>query len=348
MMTPGVFLVSAAMTATLIASAALFATARIAPEEAGPSAGIHAANKRLGRGINLGNALEAPKEGEWGVTLQAEHFQAIKQAGFNTVRVPIKWSAHAQAEAPCTIDRSFAERIDWVIDQVLANQLNIIINVHHYEEMDADPDRHLPRLVRLWEQIANRCKDRPAAVYFELFNEPHDKLLPDKWNAAIPPLLKAVRQSNPTRPVIVGPAQYNSIWALDKLELPGDDKSLIVTVHFYEPFEFTHQGASWVKGADKWKGKRWLGGVADQTAVRKQLEKAAAWAKKHDRPIFLGEFGAFQAAAMDSRARWTQFVAREAEQLGFSWAYWEFCSGFGAYDLQAQAWRGPLKAALLE
>jgi endoglucanase len=77
------------------------------------------------------------------------------------------------------------------------------------------------------------------------------------------------------------------------------------------------------------------------------LEKAAAWAKAHARPLFLGEFGAYQAADMDSRARWTRFVTREAERLGFSWAYWEFCAGFGAYDPQADVWREALKAALL-
>src|SRR5262249_25372639 len=65
---------------------------------------IHAANKQLGRGINLGNALEAPKEGAWGVTLRPEYFQAIRQAGFATVRLPVKWSAHSQTSAPYTID----------------------------------------------------------------------------------------------------------------------------------------------------------------------------------------------------------------------------------------------------
>ena len=58
--------------------------------------------------------------------------------------------------------------------------------------------------------------------------------------------------------------------------------------------------------------------------------------------MFLGEFGAFQGADMESRAQWTRFVAREAEKCGFSWAYWEFCSGFGAYDPKAESWRdGP-------
>jgi endoglucanase len=307
---------------------------------------ITAANKKLGRGINLGNALEAPKEGDWGVTLQADYFQAIKEAGFDSVRLPVRWSAHAKAEAPYAIDAKFAERVDWAIDQALANKLNIIVNVHHYGEMDADPDKHLPRLIGLWEQIAARYKDRPAQVYFEPLNEPHDKLTADKWNAAIPKLLAAIRKTNPSRPVIVGPVQWNSIAALDKLELPKDDRNLIVTVHFYEPFQFTHQGAPWVQGADKWKGKKWIGSDAEQAAVKKSFDQAAAWGKTHERPIFLGEFGAFEGADLESRAQWTKAVARAAEQHGFSWAYWEFCSGFGAYDPKAKTWREALKTAL--
>ena len=315
---------------------------------AGQEKDAHAANRRLGRGMNLGNALEAPKEGEWGVTLHADYFRAIKAAGFDTVRLPVKWSAHAAKQAPYTIEPKFAERVDWAVDQALANKLNIIVNVHHYSEMDTDPDAHLPRLVGIWEQLAARYRDRPAGVYFELLNEPHGKLVGKAWNAAAAKLLTAVRKTNPARPVIVGPAQWNSIGALDALELPTDDRNLIVTVHYYDPFKFTHQGASWVKGSDAWKGQTWAGTEAEQAAMRKSLERAAAWGKKHGRPIFLGEFGAYQAADMPSRARWTRFVAREAERLWFNWAYWEFAAGFGAYDPRARAWREPLRAALLE
>jgi endoglucanase len=309
--------------------------------------GAHAANRKLGRGINLGNALEAPKEGEWGVTLEAGYFKAAKDAGFATVRLPVRWSAHAKADAPYTIDEKFFKRVDWAIEQALKNKLNIIVNVHHYGEMDTDPDKHLPRLIAFWEQIAARYKDQPSGVYFELLNEPHTKLVGAKWNAAIPKLLAAVRKTNPTRTVIVGPAHWNAIRALDDLALPEKDRNIILTVHYYDPFEFTHQGASWVKGSDKWKGRKWQGSEAEQAAVRKTFDKAVAWAKKHNRPVFLGEFGAFSAADMPSRARWTAFITREAEKRGWSWTYWEFCSGFGAYDSKAKAWRAPLKEALV-
>jgi endoglucanase len=286
---------------------------------AGTPQDIAAANKALGRGVNFGNTLEAPKEGAWGVTLRADFFKKIKEAGFDSVRLPVNWAAHAAADAPYTIDKAFLERVDWALDQAAANNLRVILNVHHYGGMDQDPDKHLPRLIGLWKQIAERYKGRPATVYFEILNEPHDKLTEAKWNEAFPVVLAEIRKTNPTRPVIVGPGQWNGIWALPKLKLP-DDPNLIVTVHYYNPFQFTHQGATWAgPQVQKLRDIPWKGTDKDLAALRKDLDLAATWAKEHKRPIFLGEFGAYEKADMDSRARWTQAVAREAEtrlQLG--------------------------------
>jgi endoglucanase len=308
---------------------------------------VFAVNKALGRGINLGNALEAPKEGDWGLKLDAGYFKIIKDAGFATVRVPVKWSAHAAKDAPYTIDAEFAKRIDWVLDQAEANKLNVVLNVHHYDEMDKEPDKHLPRLTAFWEQIAKRYKDRPATLVFELLNEPHDKLIDQKWNDAIPPLLKAVRATNPTRAIIVGPPFWNGIWALPKLKLP-DDPNIILTVHYYEPFKFTHQGASWApEDVKKLSGIKWDGTDAELKRLRDDFDKAADWAKKNNHPVFLGEFGAYEKADTASRAKWTAAVVKEAEARGFSWAYWEFASGFGAYDRDKKAWREPLLHGLI-
>jgi endoglucanase len=147
--------------------------------------------------------------------------------------------------------------------------------------------------------------------------------------------------------VVVGPGQWNAIRALPKLMLP-DDPHLIVTVHYYDPFRFTHQGASWAPpDVRKLSGLRWTGTDAELKELRDNIDRAAGWAKQHGRPVFLGEFGAYEKADTDSRARWTAAVAREAEARGFSWAYWEFAAGFGAYDRQAKAWRDPLLKALM-
>jgi endoglucanase len=304
-------------------------------------------NRLLGRGVNLGNALEAPREGEWGVTLREEYFDLIRRAGFNSVRIPIRWSAHAAAQPPYVVEPTFFRRIDWAVDQALSRGLAAVINVHHYEEMDRDPDAHLPRLTALWRQIAERYRDRPDRLYFELMNEPHDKLTDERWNRAFPQVLAAVRESNPRRVVIIGPGNWNNPAALPKLELPEADRMIIATFHYYSPFQFTHQSAEWVPDSARWQGTTWTATPQQLQALRGDFEKAAAWGREKKRPLYLGEFGAYSRADMESRARWTAAVAREAEKHGMSWSYWEFGAGFGVYDRDARTWREPLLKALL-
>src|SRR5262249_4330280 len=96
-------------------------------------------NRLLGRGINLGNGLDGPQEGAWGVTLEADYFRLIKEAGFDSVRIPVRWSAHANTTAPYDIEMDFFQRVDWAIGQALLRSLAVVINVHHYEEINQDP-----------------------------------------------------------------------------------------------------------------------------------------------------------------------------------------------------------------
>lgn len=315
-----------------------------------PTAGFRDAfelNARLGRGVNLGNALEAPVEGEWGVVLREEYFELIAEAGFDAVRIPVRWSAHAAAEPPYAIDEGFFERVDWAIEQALARELLVVLNVHHYEALMEDPAGQRARFLAIWEQVGERYRDYPDALLFELLNEPTGALDGVRWNELLGEALEVVRGTNPERVVVVGPASWNSIDALGELVLPGDDERIIVTVHYYEPFAFTHQGAEWVDGSEAWLGTAWEGTAVERAAVEGDLDRAAAWAEEHGRPLYLGEFGAYSRADMASRVRWTEFVAREAEERGVSWAYWEFCAGFGVYNPLAGVWNEALLAALV-
>jgi endoglucanase len=302
----------------------------------------------FGRGMNLGNALEAPKEGEWGITLTEDDFQRIKAAGFDSVRIPICWSAHAERESPYKIDPEFFARIDWAVDQALRRGLKAIINVHHYDAIMKEPDQHRDRFLALWRQIADHYQKRPPELAFELLNEPIERLTAEKWNRLLAEAIKVVRRTNPTRQIVVGPVGANSIKDLAGLELPADDRRLVVTVHYYSPFRFTHQGANWAgPEAQSWLGTKWTATRAEQSAVRRDFNEAIAWGVQHRRPVFLGEFGAYERADVESRARWTRFIVEEAARRKMGWAYWEFRSGFGAYDSQRGAWIEPLKKALL-
>jgi endoglucanase len=299
------------------------------------------------RGVNLGNALEAPTEGAWGVMIEERFFPTIRDGGFRLVRVPIRWSAHADEAPPYAIAPAFIERIDWIIAQARAHGLTVIINVHHYDELFADPYAQAERFVSLWRQIAVRYQGEDEAVIFELLNEPHGALEGRAWRELMTTTLAAVRETNPHRWVVIGGDGWNSVQGLSRLALPADDRRLIGTFHYYEPFQFTHQGAEWADGSDAWLGTTWTATTAQAAAVRRDLDLAARWATAQDRPVLLGEFGAYGRADAASRAAWTAFVASEAEARGMSWAYWEFCAGFGVYDLEQDAYRESLHRALI-
>lgn len=84
-----------------------------------------------------------------------------------------------------------------------------------------------------------------------------------------------------------------------------------------------------------------------RSSIADYVEFAAAWGKANNRPIFMGEFGAYSRADLDSRVRWTAAVREEAEKRGISWAYWEFGAGFGVYDRGTKAYVAPLLKALI-
>jgi endoglucanase len=165
------------------------------------------------------------------------------------------------------------------------------------------------------------------------------------WNVQLMETLAIIRATNPTRNVIIGPDNWNGIEALPQLVLPATDNHIIVTFHYYHPMEFTHQGAAWVPQFNKL-GVTW-GSDADYALLNKELDIVKTWADANKRPIFLGEFGAYENAAMADRVKWTAAVTRGAEARGFSWAYWQFTGDFIVYDTDKEAWVEPILHALI-
>jgi endoglucanase len=186
----------------------------------------------------------------------------------------------------------------------------------------------------------------PDSVVFEILNEPCRGLTPALWNVYMAEAYAIIRGTNPDRALIIGPGFWNSIDHLDELKLPEEDRAIITTVHYYRPMPFTHQGAAWADYKDT-VGTEWHGTPAETAAVAADFAKAQAWAERHRRPLFLGEFGAYDKADMASRVRYTSFVARIAENLGWSWAYWQFDSDFIVYDIPHDAWVEPIRDALI-
>ncbi|MDA3900709.1 MAG: glycoside hydrolase family 5 protein [Spirochaetes bacterium] len=331
----------------------------------------------LGRGINLGNFLEAPRggsddgEGAWtgGRKLEREDITRIADAGFAHIRIPCRWTDYMSATRPYDLidvnGYSRLNRVKEIIGWAMADGLKVVINTHHYNEMfylegSLSLADHKDRLDALWNRLS---KEFPLADYpsdkliFEFLNEPHENIGYDDWNGMIESLTEVIWQDNAVyqtdgdkkRVIMIGTANWGGVPGLYKLELPDTitPQNTIITVHYYEPFHFTHQGAEWSEGADAWIGTRWLGTESDRKPLIDLFTDIEKWNTKGFE-IYVGEFGVYSKYAdKNDQKAWTAFICRESERRKYSWAYWEYAAGFGAYDPLNNSWRSWLKDALI-
>ena len=309
----------------------------------------------LGRGINMGNMLESPHEGQWGITYKGHYPSTIKAAGFTHVRLPVRWSNHASPDAAATLYPEFLARVDQIVDDFLVQGLYVIVNMHHYRQLDGKPPEEdkcevavdpavlEDRFVNLWRQIANHYQGYSDHLLFELYNEPHDAQTPEIWNARYPKALAAIRDSNPTRVVMVGPSEWNTADALVNFT-PQNDPHTVVTFHHYVPDPFTHQGA-WGKPYSPC--SRTCCSSADLDEISAVFDAAKQWSIEQGKPIYLGEFGSHISAPHTSRVNYAKAMRSGAESRGMSWAVWNFGSDFGVYDVLTDQWNADLLGALV-
>lgn len=314
---------------------------------AGQSLDPSAQIKRMGRGVNI-----IGYDPLWKNPAQARfqdwHYTFIRKAGFQTVRMNL--NCLHRMDAGLRMPEAWFTILEHQVQQALTNDLIVILDLHDFTTVAKDPAAYRPRVVAFWKQFAERFKDTPDSVLFELLNEPNGQLTPELWNAWVPEILTAIRASNPKRTVIVGPANSNGMGSLESLVLPAQDRNLIVTVHYYNPMQFSHQGAPWSKKNKDLSGIIW-GTVEERAKVVSDFQKAAEWSKAQGRPIFLGEFGAYDGDKSESalvlRATYVGHIARTAEAMGWAWAYWQFDSDFIVYDIDKDHWVEPILKALM-
>jgi endoglucanase len=304
----------------------------------------HAQVREMRRGVNvLGYDPFWRDEGK--ARFKEAHFKRIREGGFQTIRVNLH--AFRRMDAENKLEPAWLKKLDWVVEHGLAAGLVVILDEHDFQAVAADAEKGKTRLLAFWEAISKRYKNKSNSLLFEILNEPNGQFTADVWNTFLLEALSVIRGSNPERNVIIGPASWNSIRELDKLKLPEKDRHIIVTVHYYLPMQFTHQGAPWTPSTAQLSGITW-GTEQDKAKVKADFEGVQKWAKANDRPIFLGEFGAYDKGDIDSRVAYTRTVARTAEASGWAWAYWQFDGDFIVFDMKKDDWNTPIHDALVK
>ncbi len=303
-------------------------------------------NRRIGRGVNIlgyDPVWHTPAKARFTV----RHFERIKAAGFQSVRINLAPFRAMDASRNYRLSDAWLKTLDWAVSGALANGLAVVLDCHEFQAMGEDPAGNRERFLAFWNQAGLLFRYASPQVMFELLNEPSRNLTPQLWNSYLAEALAIVRASNPARTVILGPAGFNKADSLESLRLPERDRNIIVTLHYYLPMAFTHQGAPWNEENKDKTGVEWVGTPEEQQIIVQDFTKARMWARAQNRPVFLGEFGAYDKAPMESRARYTAFVARTAEKMGWSWAYWQFDSDFLLYNVEEDRWVEPIRDALI-
>jgi endoglucanase len=212
------------------------------------------------------------------------------------------------------------------------------------------------RFVMLWHRLAAHYRNRdPEKVFFEVMNEP-EVHGPYRWAGIQDAAAEAIREVAPKHTIIAtGPNWSDIIDLLTQHPLP--DGNVIYNFHFYEPNQFTHQGASWSNPyliythgiaypadessmnevlkqvpdfADRFALERYWLDHWDAHRIRLEIDAAAAWGKTYNVPLICNEFGAYlRVTDPASRMNWIHDVRTALEADSIGWTMWDYRGGFG-------------------
>jgi endoglucanase len=300
-------------------------------------------------GWNLGNSLDAytgfganptvtQMEMGWGnpVTTKAM-ITALKNAGFNGIRIPVSWTKAAGGAPNYTIRTDWMNRVVEVVNYAADNEMYIILNTHHDEDvfkfMDSNAAAGKAAFQKIWEQIADTFKNYNEKLIFEGLNEPRTIGSSAEWgggtdeeraniNAYYQTFVNTVRASggnNAKRILQINTyAASAEQSALSGLTLPTDtvQNKLIVSVHIYAPYNFAMNK----DGTDSWSSSS----SSDISGITVPIDRAYNTFAKNGTPVIIGEFGARNKNNNTSaRAAWAEYYVSYAKGRGIPCFLWD-------------------------
>jgi endoglucanase len=310
------------------------------------------------RGINLTNWFQAssPQQIQF-AKFTRQDFINIKSLGCDVIRLPVNLHFMTNGAPNYTINPLFLYFFDQVVDWAEELELHLILDNHTFDvTQNTDPNIG-DVLVPVWTQIADHYKDRTAYLYYEILNEPHG-ISDAKWNEIQQKAIDAIRAVDQKRTIIIGPAGWNSYNNL-KYMPQYSDTNLIYTFHYYDPFLFTHQGASWTEPSmaplagvpfpydasrmpacpSQFTGT-WIRNSYDNyktegtiANVKKLIDIAVRFKNERNIVLYCGEFGVYiPNSANADRVYWYNVVRSYLEEKSIAWTIWDYTGGFGLFE----------------
>ena len=354
--------------------------------------------EEMGRGINLGNVLSAPTEGNWAFSVYEEYFDQVKDEGFSNVRIPVDFFGGTFLNADYTVNGSertlsslsncddnscfselagtqnqydgspddyyvnplYLDRLQQIVDWSMSKGLVTIIDFHGaklkenflytFDQSDingvnyySDPTSakriaDLNKFKAIWRDIAERFKDYPETLLFEIFNEPYFWLSANEISTISSDIINIVRSSgsnNESRKIIITGGDTNS-WEVI-FQIPNDlinsDPNLIATFHYYQPMSFT---SSMQENNNNFNLSQ-----NAKNQITQRFSQINSWSTTNNIPVYLGEFGAdnenginywvggsngaFGGPNPADRIEYHRHIAEQAISNNFSFSAW--CAG---------------------
>lgn len=313
----------------------------------------------MGMGWNLGNSLDSQNNGvssetAWGnkACTQAT-MDAIRAAGFRTVRIPVTWLGHIGDAPNYKIEDAWMNRVAEVVGYAEKAGLNAIINIHHdggdskywldiknAAVNNIKNDAVKAQLKAMWTQIANKFKDKGNFLIFEAMNEIHDggwgwganktdggkqyKTL-NEWLQVCVDAIRATGGNNSSRWIGVPGYCTNPQLTIENLVLPTDAAGrLMVAVHFYDPSDYTLEAKCDEWGHNAAKGNKLDYG--DEDNVRSVFSSLQEKYVAVGIPVYIGEIGNVHRdneRAEAFRKYYLEYVCKAAKTYGMAPIFWD-------------------------
>ncbi len=306
-------------------------------------------------GWNLGNTLECydysswtnDAETAWGNPVTTKGMiNSVKTSGFNAIRIPVTWHDHMSGN---NIDSAWLDRVQEVVDYAYNEELYIIINMHHddytwFNPNEANYAANSAKLCSIWSQISERFKNYDDRLLFEGMNEPRTVGSSAEWTGGTAPersvinkyeqdFVNTVRASggnNAERTLIVTSYAASAVdEAINDVIVP-DDKNIIVSIHYYAPWNFADgQTTSFTDN--------------DKTELSNKFSQLKRLFADNGTPVIIGEFGCVNAASESVRSDYFNYYISEAKKYGIKCFVWDNGtlsgeSSFGIFDRDMFKW----------